>query len=285
MALLEALYEKQDDIPAPFRDLYSEKAGKWELTGIKGLKTEADVLRLQQSLHAAQNDNKALKAVAKTWEAFGKPDELQAKLDRIEELEIFAKGKGLDDTKLEELVGKRLEAGIKTKTGPLERQVRQLTEELSAVKGENESLKTDRKTRTIRDQIREAALSKDVGIRSEALDDALLFGDRVFELTDDGKVVTRDNVGVTPGLDPKQWLQDLRDKRPHWWPESVGGGSRGTRGGAPSSGADNPWSAEGWNMTRQGAYLREHGAEKAGKMAEAAGTKVGGPRPRPKAAK
>lgn len=280
---LEAIYTKQEDIPEAFRELFTEKGGKWELTAVKGVKTQADVDRLQKSLHEAQADNKTLKAAAKVWEPFGKAEELQAKLDRIEELEVLAKGKG-DDTKIEELVTKRLEANLKTKTGPLERQLKQLGDELAAVKNENSTLKAERTQRAIRDEIRTAATAKDVGLRNEAIDDALLLGERVFELTADGKVLTRDNVGVTPGIDPKQWLQDMREKRTHWWPETVGGGSRGTgRGGVPT-GADNPWSAEGWNMTKQGAYLREHGAEKAAKLAEAAGTKVGGLRPKPKAA-
>jgi hypothetical protein len=289
MALLKPLYDKQDDIPEAHRELFTEKNGKWELTGIEGgLKTTADVDRLQKSLTAAQADNKKLKGELGGWTALGKLDELQAKLDRVAELETLVeanKGKdGVDAAKLEELVAKRLEAKLKGATGPLERQLRQLTEEKTALATERDTLVGERKQRTIRDEIRTAALAKEVGLRSEALEDALLLGERVFEITEDGKVLTRDNVGVTPGVNATAWLQDLREKRPHWWPESVGGGSRGARGGGAPGGPDNPWSSEGWNMTKQGQFLREHGAEKAKKAAEAAGTTVGGSRPKPKAA-
>lgn len=286
MAILKPLYDEQDDIPAAHRELFTEKNGKWELTGIEGgLKTSADVERLQKSLKAAQDDNRKLKADLQPWQQLGKLDELQTKLDRIGELEaLIEAGKGADEKKLEELVAKRLEGKIKSTTAPLERQLRQLAEERTALLAERDALVGEKKQRTVRDSIREAALAKDVNLRPEALEDALLLGERVFEITDDGKVLTRDNVGVTPGVDAKAWLQDLRDKRPHWWPESVGGGSRGARGGGAPGGADNPWSYEGWNLTKQGQFLREHGAEKSKKAAEAAGTSVGGPRPKPKTA-
>ena len=132
--------------------------------------------------------------------------------------------------------------------------------------------------------MRAAAFAKDIGLLPEALDDALLLGERVFEVTEDGKVLTRDNVGTTPGIDPKTWLNDLREKRRHWWPGSVGGNARGAGGGGGASG-DNPWSYEGWNMTKQGQFLKEHGSEKAERMAKAAGTTVGGKKPPPKSSK
>jgi hypothetical protein len=46
--------------------------------------------------------------------------------------------------------------------------------------------------------------------------------------------------------------------------------------------ANNPWSHENWNLTAQGRYYQEHGAEKANRMAAAAGTTVGGQKPKPK---
>lgn len=285
--MLKPLYDKQDDIPEAFRELFTEKNGKWELTGIEGgVKTAADVERLQKSLKAAQDDNKKIKAALQPWEQLGKPEEVVAKLDRIAELEtLIEAGKGADEKKLEELVAKRLDGKLKAATGPLERQLKALADEKAALAAERDQLVGQNRRRTIHDEIRTAALSKDIGLRPEALEDALLLGERVFDIGEDGKVATRDNVGVTPGLDPKAWLTDMREKRPHWWPGSVGGGARGGGPGGGGGGGDNPWSAEGWNLTKQGQFLREHGAEKAEKMAKAAGTTIGGPRPKPKAAK
>lgn len=41
----------------------------------------------------------------------------------------------------------------------------------------------------------------------------------------------------------------------------------------------NPWSGSGWNVTQQGAYHQQHGAERAAARARDAGTTVGGKRP------
>lgn len=43
---------------------------------------------------------------------------------------------------------------------------------------------------------------------------------------------------------------------------------------------ENPWSAEFWNLTRQGAYIRKHGLEVAKTKAKRAGTTLGAPMPR-----
>lgn len=42
----------------------------------------------------------------------------------------------------------------------------------------------------------------------------------------------------------------------------------------------NPWLPENWNLTAQGAYIREYGLEVAKGKAKKAGTKIGAPAPR-----
>jgi hypothetical protein len=61
----------------------------------------------------------------------------------------------------------------------------------------------------------------------------------------------------------------------------VGGGSGGSQNNF-GTGGTNPWSLDGWNMTKQGQYVRENGVEKAEQMAKSAGTTLGGPKPMPK---
>ena len=39
---LKVIHDTLEDIPEAYRELYSEKNGKWELTGIVGLVTQAD---------------------------------------------------------------------------------------------------------------------------------------------------------------------------------------------------------------------------------------------------
>ena len=42
---------------------------------------------------------------------------------------------------------------------------------------------------------------------------------------------------------------------------------------------DNPWSKAGWNLTKQGAYAKEHGVEKAQDAAKSAGSAFGATHP------
>jgi hypothetical protein len=99
----------------------------------------------------------------------------------------------------------------------------------------------------------------------------------------DGNVITKDGVGVTPGVDVLTWLIEMQPKRPRWWPESVGGGATGTR---TSHGqfTTNPWMANNWNVTAQGEFIRANGMDKAQQAAKLAGTTVGGAKPLAKAA-
>jgi hypothetical protein len=47
---------------------------------------------------------------------------------------------------------------------------------------------------------------------------------------------------------------------------------------------ENPWLAEGWNLTAQGAYIRKYGLEVAKTKAKQAGTRIGDLQPKPLAA-
>ena len=100
--------------------------------------------------------------------------------------------------------------------------------------------------------------------------------ERMFEITEEGQVITKDGVGVTPGVAPDVWLSEMQPKRGHWWPASTGGGAKGSKG---ANFASNPWTKENWNMTEQGKILSTQGREKAEQMAKAAGTSLGGRKP------
>lgn len=270
---LKAVHDKVDDIPEPYRPLYTEKGGKWELTGIEGVKTQADVDRLNVSLTKERADHRAAKDKLAVW---GDLDHAKvvADLDRLPELEAAAKGK-LDDAKVEEIVARRVEGTIKSKLAPVERENERLKREAADAKKEAELLRGEKKQRTVHDDVRRALVAAKV--IPEAHDDALLLADRVFEVNEEGKTVTRDGIGVTPGLEPAAWLSEIQDKRKHWWPGTVGGGSGGSGGGG--GGGSNPWSAANWNMTEQGKFLNVHGRAKAEQMAKAAGSSIGATSP------
>lgn len=266
---LKAVYIDINEVPEQFRELYTEKNGQYELTGIEGVKTDEDVRRVQSALTKERNDHKQTK---EKFSALGdlKPDDIIAKLDRIEELEQIAAGK-VDDTKINELVETRL----RSRVAPIEREKKMLETKVAELSGTLDQFVTRDRTRTIHDEVRRAAVAQK--LLPEAIEDALVLAERIFEVDENGKVVSKDGVGVTPGVDPAVWFTELQPKRPHWWPGSAGGGAGGNRGGGGGS-EKNPWAADSWNLTEQGRILTANRA-KAEQLAKSAGTSIGGPRP------
>ena len=265
---LKAILDTIDDLPEEIRKEYVEKNGKFELQ-VDGMKTQADVERLQGALTKERNEHKIVRERLGMLGDRKVEDVLQI-LDRVPELEAAAAGK-LDETKLNELV----EGRIKTKLAPVEREKGQLAQRVQELTGIVEQYQTKDKVRSIHDAVREA-VSKAQGFQPSAVEDALLYAERMLEIGEDGRVITRDGVGVTPGVDAIVWLTEMQAKKTHWWGPSQGGGAGGNRTGG--AGGLNPWSAEGWNMTEQGRILREN-RSRAEQLAKSAGTAIGGPRP------
>jgi len=277
MAELKASHDTQDEIAEEYRELYTEKGDKWELTGITGIKTQADIDRIQVGLTKERDAHKVTKDKLAVWGDLDH-DDVVVKLDKYPELETAAAGK-LDEAAIEEIVTKRVEGTLRSKLSPLERDNKKLKTTNAELTEANAGFVQSNTRRKIHDHVRSALIAAKV--IPEAHDDALMLAERLFEITEDEAILTRDKVGTTPGLDGTAWLADIQDKKPHWWPASEGGGARGSRPGGGFQGK-NPWSHEGWNMTEQGRIYTDKGKEYADRLAKAAGTTVGGPQPKAK---
>lgn len=264
---LEAIMKSLDDIPEQYRDLYSQRNDQYELTGVAGVKTAADVERVQVALNKERDDHKATRAKFAPFAEWDH-EEVQAKLDRYPELETLAAGGQIDEEKIEGIVQGRL----KTLEAPLNRRIQELETANSELTEANTTYAQAERTRKIRDNVGAALV--EAKVLDVAREDALFLAERIFEVReDDGAVVTKDGVGVTPGIKAQDWLGEIQEKRPHWWGPSEGGGAGGGSGSTVPS--KNPWSAEHWNLTLQGQYLKEHGQEKAARVAKAAGSQLG----------
>lgn len=271
---LELVYEKAEAIPEGFSQLYTEKDGKFHLTAVKGLKTDADVQQVRTALAKEREDHKGTKSKFEKFAPFvDKADEVLADLDLLKGVKEKIGG---DLTKLEEsdLVKGKISQAI----GPYQREIENLKKANGELETSNGTLKSEIRTRDIRSIVGAAAAKAKV--HSTAIPDIELIAGSVMEFTEDNRLVTRDGVGVTPGLDAEGWLTEMQTARPHWWPDSSGGGAGGGKGGGHFG--DNPWTSDNWNMTKQGQILREKGAEYAARMATSAGTKIGATKPAPK---
>lgn len=242
---------------------YVEKDGKYVIQ-VEGMKTQADIDAVQKSLTAARTEASGFKAKLALL-GDRKVEDVVAQLDRIPELEAASKGQ-LDEAKLKEMAEARARAIV----APIERERDGFKAQLSEKDQVIETFKTKEATRTIHDQIKTAA--KKAGVIDEAMEDAINAGERLFVLEEGtGKAVVKEGAPVTQGLEPKDWLADLQSKKPHWFGASGGGGAGGNRGGG--AGAEvNPFSHDGWNMTKQGQLMQSDPA-RADRLAKAAGHK------------
>lgn len=282
--VMKTVLDTLDDIAEPLREHYKEIADSKDankkifvldiegsidpLPGVKALRTENGGYRIKlRDAEAKYGKLEAFKDMD--------PAEVLAKLDRITELEAAAGGK-LDDAAIEKIV----EGRIKGKMGPLERQMAALAAERDGFKAKNDEYTQKEKTRMIGDSVRAAATA--LKLQPEAVDDAIMYAERVMEVNEQGEVVIKDAVGFTPGIDAKAWLGDMQAKRPHWWGPSAGGGAKGGGGGNGFLGGANPFSFEGWNLTEQGKLFNTD-KKRAEQLAAQAGTTVGGRKPQPKA--
>lgn len=270
---LDLSYDSADLIPSGFSGLYDEVDGKFALAGVNGMKTQRDVAAVQEALRKEREDHKRAKEALTPYSSLGDVAEVQAKLDRIAELEAAAEGK-LDDDKINSIV----EGRLTQKTAPLERQVQTITEERDTFKLENTELKGQLETRDRNDAVR--AVAAEMKVITTAIPDVEMVAGMYLERNEAGDFVTKADVqGVTPGVDIKQFLKEMQKVRPHWWPASQGGGAGG--GIDINNGEANPWSGDSWNVTQQGQILRKD-RDLAARLAKAAGTSIGGPRPAPK---
>lgn len=266
---LKAWVDKLEDVPEAVRGEYTQVGDKFELavdgaldlTPIKGLRNENGARRISE---------KAAKDALAIWKPLiegKKPEEILAILDRVPELEALAAGR-VDDAKIQTMVESRVGA----KLAPVQRELSTLKTTLAERDVAIAAYQTKERTRAVHDSVR-AAIGASKGFQASATEDALLLAERMFEVNDEGKVVTKDGVGVTPGMDAVVWLSDLQTKRAHWWGPTEGGGAGGS-GNRGGQGSENPWRADQWNMTKQATIAKEN-PTRAEQLAAAAGSKVG----------
>ena len=267
MEPLEFQYDNMEAVPEAFRPLYADVNGKAQLSFVKGVKHETDVNTVKEALRKERADHDAVKKSFAPWSTL-KHDEVTAKLARIEELEAAAAGK-IDEKKLEEIVGNR----VKQKVDPLNITLGEKDKAIAEREAKILELTGQITDRNRNEAVRAAATKSKV--HATAVSDVERAAADMMEFDEDGKLVTKANIpGIAAGLDADGFLKAMFDLRPHWWPESMGGGAGG---GGPKGGstANNPWSAAHWNVTEQGKVTLEKGRAHAEALAKSAGSFFG----------
>lgn len=254
--MLKATYDSEDEIPEESRHLFEERGGKWVMKRIEGLVTDADVQRVRRALDQEKEAHKATKERMAAWDELGDdPEEVRAKLDELPELRAKAENSSVDTEALKKAREERDEFWQRKYDKDMGKKDTLIADaEARAVTAE-----TNLTNKTIADGLRDAALK--MKITPSAIDDVLMHAGK-FKVEND-EIVTKES-----GLTPETWLEDEKDKRPHWYVPASGMGARGGKGAA----GGNPFTRGKFDPHAANDLIRKDAAQ-ADKLAQKAGFK------------
>lgn len=201
-------------------------------TETEGLRKNRDDFRSEKEKLAER-----LAEFEKRWEPLKAFDptmiaSLMSKFEKDEEAKLIAEGK------LDEVLNRRTEAMRKD----AETRITAATAKLTELEARETALNNRIAQLVIGAKVREAAIK--VGLTPTAIVDAERDALSVFSLDDhespvmregDGKTLVMGKDGKTPKT-PAEWLEGMREAKPHWWPPSAGGGAGGSGGGTNRGG-------------------------------------------------
>jgi hypothetical protein len=266
--ILKLSYLKKEEIPSGFDSLYTEKDGKWNFSGVEGMKTTEDITRITSALDLEKKQHSETK---KKWEAVTAmgigAEEVVKSLETLEELKIKVEagaGKEFDEGKFNEAVLKRVER----EQVKWERERKALTERAVAAETNVGDLNGKINSGKIKSKVMEVCGKLEV--KPSAFSDALLLAERVMYVTEDGQILVKDKCGYPPGLPMEEFMADRKTDKQHWWEGSVGGGSK-TPNGLPQG--VNPFAAGTRNLGQQGKLFKANPIE-AARLAAEAGVKL-----------
>lgn len=262
-----------DALPEHDKELYDEKEGKYHFNALALTENE-------QALANARNEaaNYRTKNVALTQqlEAFKGLDaaKIQTELAELEALRAEKEaGDGKNDKKFEAAV----EARVKVATAPLRTELEGLKRTNADLQKANEGFIADGEKRLKHDAMREAcvALQCDKDVYAGRFPAALRWAEEnaVIQKDSNGKTIIIDKETGLPLKDALKHYQE-EGQFSSWWGSSGGGGADGTN---PSNApVINPWTAENWNISKQGVIYNQD-PKRAAALAKAAGVDVDAP--------
>lgn len=226
MALPKAVKkdEFEKTVPELAREHYSldEGTGEFHL----GLVPKGELSQFRDNNITLQKEITAIKDKFKDLD----PEQARKALARIKELE--AGGGNGNFTK------EQLEKEIENRTSNMKKSH---GDELGKLQEANKGLNARLTNVLINQKINEIALSKEVGVKPEALSVLSMMAERIWTLDDKGSPVAKDSNGVMYGndgkpLDMKSWIMAQKKDHGYLFNEPTGGGANGDKGRGNSSG-------------------------------------------------
>ena len=203
----QALYVKQAD-------------GKFKLD----LEGDEDTGGLKTALQKERDARAALENKLKGYDGIDIEEirKLQTMVENSEDARLLRDAIG-DKDKLTALRNRWTEGAIKAKDKEIEKLN---TTSKTEIEKANQRARA-RDARVLDNELRSA--SEKVGVYSPAIEDILVIGRGQWVLDDDGNAVMLGKDGQPVGgakgnLTPAEWLESLREAKPHWFPASGNGG-------------------------------------------------------------
>lgn len=247
--ILPVTVDSLDSVDENLRGIYAETTdGKYQIRA--DIAFQSDFERVRDTLTKERTSNKELTSKVK---------DLQSRLDAYDGLDATAvKGMRVE---LDNLKNNESDVNkIKSSKAELEIKFKELTTKFDELSKINETYLREKKTNTLREKARQALHQN--GMPDYAIDDGLMYAERMLEMTDDGSVrVKHDNNlnSIYPeGVTVETWAGIIKKNKPHLFGGSVGGGAGGS---GSESAVFEDWTNTGMNgginLTKLAKAIRE----------------------------
>lgn len=238
--------------------LYKEDGNGQYVLQVEGVVPKAQVDEFRKN-------NVKLKSQLEKYEGID-PDKVP---DFLEAYDGVSTGTYVENTKkadIDKLVEKRITEMQKQH----ESELNSATEMAATMKNELQSVKVNQALMTA---------GATAGLRKGAEADLMSRGRQVFSVDNEGNLIAKDENGeilygaAGQPLTPGEFIKDLSTKAEHLFDPNTGGGAGGSGKSDGSSGVQNPWRKENWNLTEQNVLYKKDQAT-AKKMAASAGVTI-----------
>lgn len=247
--ILPVTVDSLDSVDENLRGIYAETTdGKYQIRA--DIAFQSDFERVRDTLTKERTSNKELTSKVK---------DLQSRLDAYDGLDATAvKGMRVE---LDNLKNNESDVNkIKSSKAELEIKFKELTSKFDELSKINETYLREKKTNTLREKARQALHQN--GMPDYAIDDGLMYAERMLEMADDGSVrVKHDNNlnSIYPeGVTVETWAGIIKKNKPHLFGGSIGGGAGGS---GSESAVFEDWTNTGMNgginLTKLAKAIRE----------------------------
>lgn len=246
---IPVIVDSLDSVDESIRGIYAETTdGKYQIRADIAFQSDFENTRnaLQKERENFKEANKKLKDLQNQLDAYDGLDATAVKGMRVE----------LDNLKNNENDINK----IKSSKAELEIKFKELQAQANELIKINEVYQREKKTNALRDRARQALHQN--GMPDYAIDEGLMYAERMLEVTDDGAIrVRQDNSfnSVFPeGVTVETWAGVMKKSKPHLFGGSVGGGAGGS---SSESASFEDWTNTGVNgginITRLAQAIKE----------------------------